>query len=154
MVCLVHCHSSTQTRLQLPTLNLKQLSKQGETSDDWPAALDCHVQVATQVSSVLLIADWLQWKISGQFVCSSYSGLLGNDKRQKVVSLDFEKRLQQADYKHEYIVLPLIVFIISGVDVRSQSAIHMSIDSRHLRSQTSQHCKCLGTTLWLPCKVA
>ena len=46
-----------------------------------------------------------------------------------------------------------MVFKISGVDVQSRSAIHMSSDSRHLCS-TSQHCKCLGTTLWLPCKVA
>ena len=85
--------------------------------------------------------------INGQFVCLSYSGDLGHARRQKVVSVDFEKRLQQADYKNEYIVLPLMVFIISGVDVLPRSAIHMSIDSRHLRSQTSQHCKCLGTTL-------
>ena len=80
-------------------------------------------------------------------MCLSNSGVLGNDKRQKVVSVDSEKILHQADNKNEYIVLPLMVFIISGVDVRSRSAIHMSIGSRHLRSQTSQHCKCIGTTL-------
>ena len=42
--------------------------------------------------------------INGQFVCLSYAGDLGHARRQKVVSVDFEKRLQQADYKNEYIV--------------------------------------------------
>ena len=41
--------------------------------------------------------------IIGQFVCFSYSGDLGHDRRQKVVTVDFEKRLQQVDYKNEYI---------------------------------------------------
>ena len=85
--------------------------------------------------------------ISGQFVCLSYSGVLGNGKRQKVMSADFEKVLQQADYKNEYLFWQLIVLIISGVVVLSRSAIHMSIDSQHLCSETNRHCKCRGATL-------
>ena len=118
-------------------------------SGTWLPRSGCNIS-----DELLLRADCLQWIISGKFVCLWYSSVLGNDKRQKVMSVDFWKRLQQAVYKNEYMVLPRRVFKISGVDVRSRSAIHVSIDSRHLRSQTSQHCKCLGTTLWLPCKVA